>query len=439
MRCGLEQVSSVDRGSAVDVVVVGSGLSGLTAARQLQGAGASVVVLEARDRVGGRARTVRTASGAALELGPQWVGRDHKRMHALADEFGIELQKIDHGGRRIVADHRGRWEGRLDIRLSSITRALDAWRISRRFEKDRAADDWTTPAGEWIAAHGRGWGGDVLLRHAAETGVCRDADDVPIADVASQVDSLGGLGRLRGADVFIVPDGVNRFTDGLAAELRDVRLGSPVSRIVRGEGGRIEVETSDGLVECRQVVLAVPPLVRSSITIDDELLASPSSTWVPGQVVKVAASYPLRWWREAGYRGLADTPSRRFGFTADVSTRGHALLVGLATGSAAAEMASLDEDARCAGFLNHVEWLFGPSPVEPEEVRSHDWMDDPFTFGGYAARPLDARALDPGSGPLHLAGTEHATVWRSYMEGAVQSGERAAENALAALGSKAAR
>ena len=441
-------INSAPRPAAerVDAVVIGAGLSGLTAARELHRHGLDIVVAEARDRIGGRVWTDRSA-GVVAELGAQWVGRDHHRVRRLAAELGIELVDERLSGTSVVDLGHGN-AGGIAARLASAAAVADGaqlgarlWWLARRIRRDgptaiRGADRLdTTTLADWIDARAWTEGGAVGLRHLAEGGTCASATEVSTLEIGAQLASMGGARALAHADASSVIGGVDQLASGLATELGDrIRTSCAVEAISAAKDG-VRVRTAHGELLGRDIVVAVPPPTVGAIDIDPalgELAAHGSIELARARVVKQVLVYDSPWWRDRGLSGQADTPTRAIDFLTDASGRARrGVLVALATGPRADALLAVGADERRALTLTHVERVLGPAPAGPTCVLHHDWVADPWTLGGYASRRgpggwTSSAPTSPGHPRVHLAGTEQAVEWRSYMEGALDAGERAA-------------
>lgn len=433
---------------STDIVVVGAGLSGLHAARRLRDAGLAVTVLEARDRVGGRLWSRRLGDGTAVDLGGQWIGPGQTRVRALADEFGLATVDTYASGDMIVdADGTPRrfaadalpigWPGRLDVlqvgwRLSRLAAALSP--DDPTAHPEAAALDRTTAA-DWIERRAFTEAARAYWRFIVEAGLCASADAVSALEVAHQLATIGSLGRLEMAEQTFFVGGAQALAQRLADDLgAAVRLGASVGALHANADG-VRVRTEAGEVHARRAILAIPPHLAGPLLGD----AASEPGLVEGQVVKAVLVYTRAWWRDAGLSGLASSLAGPVTTLLDGSLPGGrpGLLVALATGPHAPRLAALGTAERHAFLASEVDRLLGPAPERPREVVSTDWTAEPFSRGGYAARRgLEgwiAGTASGRAGPVHIAGTEASTVWRSYMEGALESAERAAAEVLASL------
>lgn len=419
----------------MDVLVIGAGLAGLAAAERLVEAGLTVTLLEARDRVGGRAWTERDSGGAAFELGAEWVGKNGA-VHELLARGGARLVEAD--GRQ-VRRVEGGWQD-----LSSLpNRARELVKRASRFsEPDRsllsALDECCAePADTEPRAH--------LLRyvegfHAADPGrlSTRWLAEVETTQPAEASD-------------FRSPDGIERAVESMSGQLAgrcDLRLGTVV-RTVRWRAGSVEVQTENGTtLRSGSAVIAIPlPLfdpsfdepaaVRLSPRLDAKLDAA--RLLEMGQVVKLVLGFREPFWRD---RAPLDDVLFIHAYDQLVPTwwtpvdPGLPMLTGWAGGLYAARLAAMEESELLDCAIRSLAHAVGMAPRDVgarlESLHFHDWTRDPFTRGAYtyvAVGGADAyRTLaEPVADTLFFAG--EATCGEGLnatMEGAVLSGRRAA-------------
>ncbi len=263
-----------------DVAIVGAGIAGLIAARDLVAAGKEVVVLEARDRVGGRVLNHALSDGTVVELGGQWVGPTQLRMAKLTAELGLETFPTYNTGDHLlrVGDKQGRYRGRdpdASARSSSPTwaRRRPASIGWRRASRSRSRGPPTGPT-RWTGRRSRrGSAGTPaprkarqLLRLFAESVFAAEASDFSLLHALYYTHSGGGVDALVGTRGGAQQD---RFVGGsqlvpmrLAEQLGDrVRLGVPVRRI-RQRDDAVAVESDSAAVTARHVIVAIPPRSR---------------------------------------------------------------------------------------------------------------------------------------------------------------------------------
>jgi monoamine oxidase len=447
-------------GSRVDVAVVGAGLAGLVAARDLLATGLSVLVLEARDRVGGRILNHTLKGGAVVEVGGQWVGPTQDRVLALAEELGVSLfPTYEEGEHFLAVDGNIERYGGDDFALPKDALA-DVAETQRRLEEMAS----TVPLEEpWRAANAAAWDAQTLdawlVAHAkTETGLgywrtmvpalfSADAAEMSLLHFLFYCRSGGTIDQLiathGGAQESRLVGGSQQLALRLADRLGDVvRLGVPVTAIRQDDGG-VEVMHDGGVVEAGRTIVALPPTLAARIRYSPVLppLRDQLTQQVPmGYVTKVQLAYPEPFWRAEGLSGsvfsLDDEVSVIFDNSPPDLSCG--VLLGFLEGAHARRAGKLPPEARKELILSVFAKFFGPRAADPDEYVERDWAAEEWSRGCYGGRfgtgvwTGYGEALRESVGRIHWAGTETAEVWNGYMDGAVRSGERAAREVLSA-------
>lgn len=444
-----------------DVAVVGAGLAGLMAARVAAAGGLEPVVLEARDRVGGRTHNEPIGDGVIVEMGGQYVAHRDARLRALLGELGIDMFPVHDRGAHVLELERGprRYRGSvprvgpralLDLARARVRMNRCARQVPTHapWEAPRAREWDDTSFGAWLDANVRTREGHALL-HAVLTAIWgHDPAGVNLLGALSRVHEAGGFDNLGATRGGVLQDrvvgGATRVAEAMAAELGEgVMLGRPVDAIV-DHGSSVEIEAGSTRVTARRAIVAVPPVLVRRIRFEPELPDTRRRALKclpPGSVVKVLAVYDRPFWRERGLSGRAITVHGPVVNTLDNSPPdgGPGVLMGFVPGPRAHAYAALPQAERRAAVLAAFARLFGPEAARPERYLEKDWSADPWTRGCYYGLPGPGivTALFPTFiqpvGAIHWAGTE--TTFRSLggMGGAVLSGERAANEVLAAL------
>lgn len=449
----------------VDVVVVGAGLAGLTTARRLRSAGHSVVVLEARDRVGGRTLNASIGSGEIAEVGGQWVGPTQDRILALAKEVGVKTFDtyikgkgvLLYGGQRQTFDANGPLGPIPPVPAPGVVEAAVSLAELDRLAKTVPVDrPWRTPNAaaldrqtfaDFIAANAKSESGKFLLAlgfrsiFAAEPSAVSMLFALSYIAGAGNAKNVGTFERLinitGGAQQSRFVGGSQKVSIEVAHRLgKRVVLEAPVHRIER-HGKRLEVVSEKGTWSARRVVVAVPPVLARRIRFEPGLPTAHAKLLdrIPaGRVIKLEAVYTKPFWRADGLAGYTNSDTAPVDLTYDNSPPdgGPGVLLGFIEGKAAVTWAKKSSAARRAALLATLERGYGPRAARPIRVIEKLWAKERFSRGCYAGYMKPGTLTKYGSsirkpaGGIHWAGTETATYWNGYMDGAVRSGERAA-------------
>ena len=444
-----------------DVVIVGAGATGLTIATDLEKAGFSTIVVEARDRVGGRLRT-ETVDGAVLELGGQWVSPDQHALIATLDELGLETFPRYRDGESVYVDATGR-ATRFTGDLFPAAPATQA-EIERLIAQLTALTDEVDPAAPWThprAAELDAQSFDAWLREhsddaearanvglfIAEAMITKPSHAFSVLQALLMAASAGGFAHLVDADFILdrrVVGGLQQVPLLLAESLGDrVHLGQPVRRIDHTDDG-VTVTTDDLVVRARRAVVAVPPNLYGRIEYRPPLPPVRQQMHQHlslGLVIKVHAVYPTPFWRAAGLSGTAFSPFQvaheaydNSGFGEDSGT-----LVAFVAGETADRVLALAAEERRRVILDSLAAYFGDDARSPSVYFESDWVSEEWTGGAYAAS-FDIGGLARWGadlrmpvGPIRVASSDLAAEGYQHVDGAIRIGHEVAAELASGL------
>lgn len=448
----------------VDVAIVGSGIAGLTAARILTRAGRSVVVLEARDRIGGRMVRQQVAPDVWVDLGGQWVGPTQERIIALADELGVKRFPWFHDGetRFVYRDIDARFDGDFppfsgdpppvpEDELEDAKRAWDS--IEALAATVPLEAPWKAPDAERLDQETLGaWVDRTTHTDFARfcvTNMARiggsgafEPDQVSTLHMAF-TQATGPQSEDPEAELFYGAAG--QIPQLLVREIGEdnVKLSSPVWAIEQDDAGVI-VRTPDDEYRARYVIVAIPPTLTGGIIYDPPLPRQRIQLvqrMPMGSLIREYAIYPTAFWREDGLNGVAITDLPTTPFTADSSPPGGepGIMTTYIAGNPADALERRSAEERREAVLADLVKCFGPQAANPTEFIEMNWPAETWTRGAFTAYlPPGAwtaygEALRAPVGRIHWAGAETASRWNGYFDGGVRSAEDAAAAILARL------
>jgi monoamine oxidase len=461
-------MSSATLSHSVDVAVIGGGLAGLSAARALMDDGRSVVVLEARDRVGGRTLNGTIGDGV-FDMGGQFVNPDlHKNITRLCKEFSLELVPMYKEGRHLL-DIVGEisrfstplpippmWKPFPFVNLVSLGLVMGQIELHRMgVPVDRP---WLTPNAErWDSLTLEAWQRQQWITTKASRAVVdtiirpgwgAEASEFSMLNMFFYTQSFRGLLTSLKALNYRFAYGSQLMSIKLAELLGErLVLEAPV-RVIRQDAGGVEVSSDVGVWEARRVIVTVPVPLSSHIQYEPRLpgIREGLAQRMPmASEVKMFATYDSPFWRDKGFSGHVVADCGPLSVVFDNTTpNGQAALLGLIGGKHAHDWGERDREERRDAILRQLAKYFGDRALKPTDFAEHDWRDEEWTRGCPNAIMSPAGwmsfgpALREPFGRIHWAGSELAPVWCTWMEGAISSGEHTAREVLAAMDGPAA-
>lgn len=440
----------------LDCAIIGAGLAGLVAAQYLVDRGLKVVVLEGRDRVGGRVENRALSDGGYVELGGQWIGPGFDALTEIIDDLGLTTVGLPAKGNLVV-----RLRGQaLEVPSSDEAPTLTPFEVSdlgqgllrlRRLA-ERLRDDpaWRKSNGAWLGQDLRRWVSTNLRTQGAQR---RFAEVYAAAfgpmpkgatlleglhqvnsgpDLESMLASNGGLHQKR------VDGGMATVATALAERLGDVvRLNAEAVKVAYSDRSATVTLADGEEIEAKQVISTLPPRLALAMEYDPPLPAwrkEAADKVAPGNVIKAFLIYDHPFWRDRGFSGQssADEGAVRVTFdtTADKSNRGH--LMGFFEGADADSLSRRSVTLRERAFVDSVVRTFGQTAAKPVAYIERNWSSEKFTGGCHGAHfspgvwTTNGPILAEPEGVLHWAGAEYSTRFNGYMEGAVRSGREVA-------------
>ncbi|KIW33315.1 uncharacterized protein PV07_00173 [Cladophialophora immunda] len=455
----------------VDVVVVGGGLSGLKAAYDIQQAGLSCVVVEARDRVGGKTWSVGPAEdGSYVDVGAAWINdTNQSEIYALAKSLGLELVVQRTEGKVIQEDLSGGLSlfpyGGTPTGLAEANGAENLVYIRELAEKVCQQLNIHDPVGtgapldkmtmeEWCRSSIQSETALASVKMWVRQMLGLEPCEISALYFLNYCKSGGGLLRMRsdfkdGGQYLRFVRGTQSMSIELAKRLSpgSVVLSSPVRRISQSPAG-ILVSAARGDFRCQRVVVSVPTPLYKEITFEPPLPPAKlelSDKNVLGDTIKVIVKYAAPWWRKADLAGMVISFHGPMVSCRDTSNdaAGTYSLTCFTTGEIGRQMARRPQRERFDAILAHLRRAFSPYVgvvPEPVAVTEHIWAKDQWAQGcPCPASPpgimtLYEHALRSTHGKIHFVGTETAYEWKGYMDGAVRSGDRGAKEVIEAIG-----
>jgi putrescine oxidase len=442
-----------------DVAIVGAGATGLTAARALVRNGKSVIVLEARDRIGGRLWTD-SIEGQMFEIGGQWVSPDQTALIETLAELGLETYDRYREGESVYVGGDGaasRYTGdifptgedteaeitRLIAVLDELVAEVDLeapWNHPRATELDRVS--YLT----WLEGQSADREAvDNIALYVADAMLTKPAHSFSLLQALLMAASAGSFSKLVNADFILdkrVVGGLQKVPLLLAQQLGDdvVHLSQAVRKI-RWDAKGATVSSAEMSVEAKHVIVAVPPNLYDRIDYVPALprlrqqMQQHSSL---GLVIKVHATYETPFWREDGLSGTAFSPYQLVQEAYDNTNYGEdrGTLVGFVSGEKADELLTLAPAERKRRILESFATYYGDEAKNPVVYYESDWASEEWTRGAYAASfdlggltRYGALQLEP-VGPIQFGSSDLASEGYQHVDGAIRVGRRLAASII---------
>jgi monoamine oxidase len=438
-----------------DVIVVGAGFAGLAAAKALRAAGVEPLIIEARDRVGGRT-CPGSIAGLTIDLGGMWVGPTQTVLDALAREYGVKTYPQYITGKSAI-ELNGKWhssEGEDYLALLSLPVKLDVaqlvYRLTALSDSIDPDSPWAHPKADafdamtlqtWLDEHTHTDGAMSFMVSLIRSVFCAEPGDLSFLFCLFYLRSGGNLEQLttfrNGAQQRLFVGGVHQLSQRMAAQLGErVLLNSPVTDIEQDAEG-VTVTCPNANFRSKALIIAIAPALAGRINYAPLLPAKRDALTqrMPmGSVIKVWIAYSTPFWRTRGFSGLFSSDTGAFGPAFDVTPPGAraGILAGFFDAKNSVEWSARTSEQRRTEVLRCLTAAFGAEARAPLEYVEKNWTLERYSLGCYTG------TLGPGAltqfgptlrervGRIFFAGTESSPIWAGYIEGALRSGVRAA-------------
>lgn len=441
----------------LNTIIIGAGFAGLAAAKSLAKQGRDdFVILEARDRVGGRTKHGQIA-GLDIDLGGMWLGPTQTKLAEYADEYGLKTYETYLDGKGIYnilgKEYHGKrehYQGLFSV-LETLRYAPTELKLNRLVDSIDCEQPWNhkdaktldaTTVEAWIQKHIASETIKQTYRVMCWSLFCAEADQMSMLFFLHYLKSGGGLDLMLSADEggaqnFMFHGGVQQIARKIAEELSDrLHLSEPAMNIQWNDEG-VTVTTPLGRYKANHAIIAVPPPLVSAMGFEPALPQPKEALHrrlTMGSVIKYWIAYDKPFWREQGFNGMiiGDHSPALPCFDATPPEQPLGVIAGFFDADESLEFAEAGEEQRKQIVIELLARHYGDSARSPVDYVDNDWTSKEWSqgcYGAYAAPGVYSRYgewLSKPIGPLHWAGTETSAVWTGYIDGAIRSGERAA-------------
>ena len=443
----------------LDTIIVGGGFSGLAAAQILHKANKKFLLLEARERLGGRTYTRQLGNGKYVDVGGQWIGPTQDRMYELARENKVSWYETYNEGKNIldlnktIKTYTGLIPKMDAASLINIDYLLK--KLERMAKNISVEAPWSAPkAKEWdrvslddfVRKHSYTTSCFKVVRAGLETVYGCELNEVSLLHALFYIRSGTNLNNLLsikdGAQQHRIHGGMQTLAERIAEPFSSaIQFNSPVKQVIQQED-YITVKGDHFSCHARNMIIAIPPPLIATINFTPALPLTKTQLIQKlsmGIVGKVLGIYEKPFWRKQGYSGqvVADehAPFQAL-FDSSPADGSYGVLLAFCIADRARDFFSNDQEIRRKLALESFTRYFGETASNPLEYIDHCWADEAWSKGCYAAYyPTGTwtnfqNTLAQPTGKIHWAGTETSTIWYGYIEGAVRAGERAANEVL---------
>ncbi|TIQ27693.1 MAG: flavin monoamine oxidase family protein [Mesorhizobium sp.] len=421
-----------------DVAIVGAGFTGLSAALELKRAGIGFLLLEARDRVGGRVEAMQNGLGERIDSGGQFLCDDMPEVMALVKTRGRTLVETYVEGEFITHPSMPAKEAERTYQIAMAIRER-----MNGIEPDDPSIAGVTVA-TWLERQKDAADAKAAFRSMIEGLWCLALDKVPLWHL---IDNDRRITNEVFELQYFLRDTMQSLADDLAGDLGDrLRLGEPATRIEHGQQG-VRVVSARGVIEARKALIALPPATAAKLEFAPALpaeLAKALGVWESGAVIKILVRYARPFWRERNLRGMVMWRDQPGLFACDASKDlDHAALIVFIGGPLALRWHLLDDAALRAEVTARLEQALGPEAADIVDFSSRDWTHDRWSGGAYSDLIVDVtarhaeRTILAGAPPVYFSASELSPSFPGYVEGAIVAGRIAARKIQSAIATRA--
>jgi monoamine oxidase len=444
------------------VIIIGAGFSGIAAAKKLHEAGISFLVLEARERLGGRVYTKQISEDLYLDLGGQWIGPSQDRMYALCQEYHMDYFETYDQGYNIIDFQKQvkKFKGlipKLDIisliNLDFVLKKLE--RLAKSIPQDspwlhpKSAEFDQVSLAAFVASHCKTNPCRKVVTLALETVFAAELNEVSLLHALFYFKSGRDLNTLinikNGAQLHRIIGGMQKLVEKMAKPFMDqIKFNHPVISIKK-ENGVFTIIGESFSFRTKKIIMAIPPVLAGKINFTPMLSAAKRQVLdriAMGQVGKCFMVYQKPFWREAGFSGQAfadELSPFQSMFDASPKDANYGIILGFTIGNRAKVFFENNKESRKAIMLEKLTSYFGTEAKNPLLYEDFSMTDEAWSRGCYAGLYPTGTwtgfqdAFAKTENDIFWAGTEASKVWFGYIEGAVRAGEVAAENVISDL------
>jgi len=440
-----------------DCVIVGAGYAGIAAASRLHAAGKSFLLLEARNRIGGRVHTQQLADGTLVDLGAQWIGPAQHLIWEWTRKHQVATFDCYDSGKNILC-YKNRirtYKGTIPKMdpISLIDLGLGINRLNKLCRQVPLEAPWTAAKAEewdsitldtWINKNVKTYKARKSMHIGIETVFACQAAEISLLHALFYCHSGGNLDALLavtgGAQQTLFVKGAQHLLELEAATFSDkIYLEQPV-RSIRQHADGVTVLSDRMEISARKVILALPPALCQKIHFEQPLPYRKTQLFqrMPmGAAMKCYAIYNQPFWREQGYSGqiVSDRTPLHVSFDC-TKPDGKGALLFFVEGKYARDFIEESPENRRRKVLSELAFFYGKKALEPVDYTDKCWIEEEYSGGCYAGNFTPGSwtqfgpVLRTPAGHIHWAGTETALKWCGYMDGAIESGQRAADEVL---------